>query len=131
MKRRKNIFPSPDRAPSEPILNLAEHLKALELGLLSIRQERTRPASLRCWPIVFESLAARGVCIQKRTLFVTLQEEAPASLSLVSFEMRVLAEGVALVTYRSSRAQRAAPPSTVLTSSIWIREGENWRMVFH
>jgi hypothetical protein len=112
-------------------LNIAEHLKGLELDLLSntTRKNAARVSSLLADG--FREFGSSGRVYTREDIIPTLQEEAPASLSLVNFEMRLLAEGVALVTYRSSRDEPGAPPSAALRSSIWIREGENWRMVFH
>jgi hypothetical protein len=112
-------------------LDIAEHLKTLELDLLSntTRKNAARVSSLLADG--FREVGSSGRVYTKEDIVVTLQEEAPVSLSLVNFEMRLLAEGVALVTYRSSRDERGAPTSTALRSSIWIREGETWRMIFH
>jgi hypothetical protein len=112
-------------------LDIAQHLKALELDLLSntTRKNAARVSSLLADG--FREFGSSGRVYTKEDIVVTLQEEAPASFSLVNFETRLLAEGVALVTYRSSRDESGAPPSTALRSSIWIREAENWRMVFH
>ena len=50
--------------------------------------------------------------------------------TVTDFAVRHLADEVALVTYAVSRHEAGAEVQT-LRSSIWKREKENWRMVFH
>jgi ribonuclease HI len=51
------------------------------------------------------------------------RQEPPA---IEGFAIQVIATDVILATYRAVRAQR-----TVLRSSLWVRSGEGWRMLFH
>ena len=57
MKRRKKIFPLTGPSSKQPILNLAEHLKALELGLLS---NTTRKNAARVSSVLADSFREFG-----------------------------------------------------------------------
>jgi hypothetical protein len=126
---RRLSFPDQSK-PKEELLEISEHLQALELELLSnmTRKNAARLSSLLADS--FKEFGSSGRVYSKEDVIVALQEE-PASLSLTNFEMRLLAEGVALVTYQSRNEGDEASPTVALRSSIWIQEGEDWRMIFH
>jgi hypothetical protein len=112
-------------------LDIAEHLRSLELELLT---STTRKSAARVSSLLtdtFREFGSSGRVYQKEDIIVTLQEEAPVSISLINFEMVLLSKEVALVTYRSQKDQHDAPPSVALRSSIWIHDGDDWRMIFH
>jgi hypothetical protein len=115
----------------ESLLDIAEHLRALELELLTntTRKNAARVSSLLA--DTFREFGSSGRVYPKNDIIIALQEEAPVSISLMNFEMMLLSEGVALVTYQSQKDQQDAPPSTALRSSIWIQNGDDWRMIFH
>ena len=114
-----------------PEYELAEHLQTLEWELLAnaTRKNAARVSSLLAE--AFREFGSSGLAYRKQDILVALQEEAPVSLSLMNFEMTLLAEGVALVTYQSQKDQGDAPPSIALRSSIWVQDGGDWRMIFH
>lgn len=109
---------------------LTEHLQTLEWELLAnvTRKDAARVSSLLAE--AFREFGSSGRVYLKQDILVALQAEAPVSLSLKNFEMTLLAEGVALVTYQSQKDQGDIPPSIALRSSIWIQDGEAWRMIF-
>ena len=47
------------------------------------------------------------------------------------FACEVVAEGIALVTYRSERTEPNGETSEALRSSLWVRRDQRWQMVFH
>ena len=112
-------------------MDIAEHLRSLELELLTnaTRKNAARISSLLT--DTFREFGSSGRVYQKEDIIVTLQEEAPVSISLVNFEMVPLSKDAALVTYQSQKDQQDAPPSVALRSSIWIQDGGDWRMIFH
>jgi hypothetical protein len=113
------------------ILDVAEHLKTLEQALLcnSTRRNAEQVSSLLAEQ--FREFGSSGRVYSKQEVIAALQEEAPVMLSLVNFEMLLLLPDVALVTYQSLKEQDGIPPNMALRSSIWIRQGEAWRMIFH
>jgi hypothetical protein len=112
-------------------LNLGEHLRALELELL---ESTTRKNAERVSDLLsdsFQEFGSSGRIYSKRDIILALQEETPISISLSDFEMKLLSDQVALVTYKSVKARQNALPSTALRSSIWLQDGDRWRMIFH
>ena len=111
--------------------HLARHLQALEEELLS---DATRKNSSRVAALLsedFREFGSSGRVYSRQDILVALREEAPITLSLTSFELKLLAEGVALVTYQSKKNTADGPPTTALRSSLWVQQGESWRMIFH
>ena len=112
-------------------LNIDEHLRRLEEELLS---QSTRKNARRVSELLagnFREIGGSGRVYSKEDVLLALQDEEPISCSLENFEVRFLSEGVALATYRSLKEQLNSGPLIALRSSIWIQEGDEWRMVFH
>ena len=80
----------------------------------------------------FYEIAATGRCFGKADVLQRLPSETPPVISQQDFECRVLADGLAQLTYRAT-IQRAEDdsPSYSVRSSIWHFDGEKWQMVFH
>jgi hypothetical protein len=77
----------------------------------------------------FMEIGSSGTVHDKRGIIEALQREAegPALRATLSdFAARWLAPGVALVTYRTRRAEQSR-----LRSSIWKQTQGRWLMVFH
>lgn len=59
-------------------------------------------------------------------------DSAPLSIHSEDFQLTVLGEGVALLTYRSAHiANDGTLHRYTLRSSIWIHAGVGWQMRFH
>ncbi len=68
----------------------------------------------------------------KPSVIVALQEDAPFECEVSDFELRLLADDVALATYRiRSIATPQRPAAGSLRSSLWRRTTGTWRMAFH
>lgn len=63
---------------------------------------------------------------KRRTVELLRGDDSDLVPEVRDFEMRVLAQDVVLVTYRSGRGDLFT-----LRSSIWLRSGGKWRMTFH
>ena len=63
---------------------------------------------------------------KRRTVELPRGDDSDLVPEVRDFEMRVLAEDVVLVTYRSGRGDQFTLPS-----SIWLRSAGKWRMAFH
>lgn len=115
-------------------LDLRTHLQRLEEDLLrpEIRSSRTE-LEARLAPDFLE-IGRSGRVYDRAALILALASEGDAGSAVARVEdysVRLLTPNVALATYRM------APPATVgasagtLRSSIWLREGDAWQMVFH
>ena len=80
----------------------------------------------------FYEIAATGRCFGKADVLQRLPTEQPPVISQQDFDCRVLADGLAQLTYRAT-IQRAEDdsPSYSVRSSLYRFDGENWQMVFH
>ena len=104
-----------------------KELETLEMEVLSpgVRGDTTRTDVLLHDDFV--EFGSSGRVYEKRMLIDMISKESPAEVLIRDFVLRELAAGVVLVIYRSvcQSGQEAR------RSSIWIREGERWRMAFH
>lgn len=111
---------------------LKQHLQELE-SLLHQRQIRTSAQALDALLAdEFFELGVSGTIWTKPSVIEALREESFSERSIDEFKLTMLADDVALVTYRGHRhstEQRAAANS--LRSSIWKRIDGRWKMIFH
>lgn len=80
----------------------------------------------------FYEIAATGRCFGKADVLERLPTETPPIITQQDFDSRVLADGLAQLTYRATiqRAENESPSYSV-RSSIWRFDGEKWQMIFH
>jgi hypothetical protein len=107
---------------------IASHLETLERELLT----PTARASDRVAQLLaddFVEFGSSGRSYDKASIIAALRDESPTAITATDFAVRLLAPEVALVTYRS--CLQAQPDVHALRSSIWRRDGDAWRMVFH
>ena len=79
----------------------------------------------------FYEIAATGRCFGKADVLARLPTETPPVISQQDFACRVLAEGLAQLTYRATIQRADDDPNYSVRSSIWRFDGEKWQMVFH
>ena len=79
----------------------------------------------------FYEIAATGRCFGKADVLARLPAETPPVISQQDFECRVLADGLAQLTYHATIQRADNDPSYSVRSSIWRFDGEKWQMVFH
>ena len=80
----------------------------------------------------FCEFGSSGRVYTKQEIIDALQTESPERFSVTDLTITVLAEGVALVRYRTARhATSDQRDSASLRSSVWIRRANRWQMVFH
>ncbi|MEO8130730.1 MAG: DUF4440 domain-containing protein [Bryobacteraceae bacterium] len=111
-------------------MEASETLRQLEEELL---QTATRKNAARVALLLaneFLEFGASGRVYSKAEMIGLLQREAPAALSMKNFQVRMLANNAALVTYRAIRAGQGAATES-LRSSVWIHRENRWQIVFH
>lgn len=108
--------------------SVAAHLEALERELLvpGVRKSARVEALLA---EDFVEFGSSGRTYAKADIIAALRDETPTAITATDFRLRMLTPDIALLTYRSWR--HATPAAHALRSSLWRREGERWRMVFH
>lgn len=112
--------------------DLAAHLQALEAALQSaaVRADSASLALLLAEEF-FEFGSSGNVWTRAATL-ADLPAEQFTPRSISDFQAQLLADDVALLTYRSQRhAAGAVPASASLRSSLWKWRDGRWQMAFH
>ncbi|MCB5214900.1 nuclear transport factor 2 family protein [Rheinheimera aquimaris] len=112
--------------------NTKQQLIALEQLLV---QPATRLSAelLNCYLADdFYEIGASGRCFGKADVLERLPTETPPVITQQDFDCRVLADGLAQLTYRAT-IQREGDYTVAysIRSSIYRFDGENWQMIFH
>lgn len=110
--------------------DLAKHLRQLEEDLLrsEVRRDSIRVSALLADE--FREFGASGRVYDRSSVLSELASESPADLSLTDFVCQQPAPGVALVTYRSTRADAAGTRNS-MRSSLWVLRDGCWKILFH
>jgi hypothetical protein len=111
---------------------LSAHLRSREESLLDpgVRHDGIRLRALLVDG--FQEFGSSGRVWTLEQIVDLLATEASQPLSMEDFECHRIAEGVALVTYRSVRFDsKTTERITALRSSLWTEESGEWRLRFH
>jgi hypothetical protein len=111
---------------------LCAHLRSCEEALLdpAVRRDRARVAALLSEN--FEEFGSSGRVWSREAIIDSLATEDYEQPKMEDFKCLWIAEGVVLVTYRTVKIDsHSSRSSTVLRSSIWIKELGEWRVRFH
>jgi hypothetical protein len=115
------------------------HTDTIKQQLIALEQLLVQPATRLSAELLnryladdFYEIAATGRCFGKADVLERLPTETPPVINQQDFNCRVLADGLAQLTYRAT-IQRAESnsPSYSVCSSIWRFDGEKWQMIFH
>ncbi|WP_372628271.1 DUF4440 domain-containing protein [Arsukibacterium sp.] len=114
------------------------HSDTIKQQLIELEQLLVQPATRLSAELLnryltddFYEIAATGRCFGKADVLERLPAEAPPVISQQDFDCRVLAEGLAQLTYRATIQRADCDPSCSVRSSIWRFDGEKWQMIFH
>lgn len=111
---------------------LAAELEALERALHTpqVRGDRVRLAALLDED--FSEIGSSGQCYGRAVALAEIPlERTQVLIESEQFVMRLLADGLAQVRYRSRYHVDGQAQRWVLRSSLWRRHGQRWRMLFH
>jgi len=113
--------------------DLLQHLSALELALqqLDVRHDRAQLDTLL--HVSFVEFGRSGQRYDKADILSQLPAETePDAMWSQDFEVVELADGVALLTYRSASVDENGDLFRhSLRSSVWLRTEHGWQMRFH
>ena len=111
---------------------VSDHLLRLEKELLDPAVRRDRGRVERLLAINFEELGSSGRSWNREETLDLLATEPERIIEADEFRCSLVAETVALITYRTVRTDpKTGIRRTALRSSLWIREADGWRMRFH
>jgi hypothetical protein len=111
---------------------ICAHLRAREEALLdpAVRRDRARVEELLAED--FLEFGSSGRAWLREEILELLANETYQPPAMEDFRCDWLAQGVALVTYKTVRVQpESGLRAEVLRSSIWIEESGEWRVRFH
>lgn len=108
-----------------------ENLFAMENELLgsTTRKDRTK-LDLLLSPDFFE-FGSSGTIWTRQEVLERLPTEVTSQVEASDFQAYPLAEGTALVTYKTQCIEPDGSISKALRSSVWKLEGTRWRLRFH
>src|SRR5258706_12073860 len=98
-------------------MNHLDRLRELEEELLLPATRRNPEALAALLADEFREFGSSGFVFDRRQVMEALQSESPIRFSITDFRATLLAEGLALVTYRAIRHDE---PSASLRSSVWV-----------
>lgn len=101
-----------------------------ERALLTVQVRASASALDALLADEFFEIAASGASFGKNEVLARLPDETGARFEADEMVERRIGEGVALVTYRAV-VERDGVRQQSLRSSLWLREGAGWRMLFH
>jgi hypothetical protein len=113
-------------------LSLEQHLRLLEEQLLSPEIRKSTEDINVLLAKDFVEFGSSGFVFDRKRIVEKMQTEPPIRRSIVDFKVVLLAENVALATYRAIRhAESGENPTYSLRSSIWKHIDGRWQIVFH
>ena len=106
-------------------------LREFESSLLTnaVRKDRARVSGMLADE--FREFGRSGTVYTKAEILDFLAAEDESLVAMEEFACQPVADGVALVTYRSERTELGGETVRALRSSLWVWREERWQMVFH
>ena len=108
-------------------------IQSLEESLHRPDVRRDRQALERLLAEGFVEFGASGNRFDRAMIIDLLLNELEDGGDLRTFDYRLTPAGddAALLTYTSERTAPDGSQRQVLRSSLWVRDGDSWRMLFH
>ncbi len=110
---------------------LSSILKKLEESMLS---EIARKNPARLSELISDELIEirkSGKIWTKQSVIEALKKESYTEIVITGFNLKLLAEDIALVTYTAHHKQKGNPSSKSMRFSIWKMADNKWEIVFH
>jgi len=81
----------------------------------------------------FVEFGASGTRFDRTTIIKLLLNEADdgGELRAFDYDLTPISDDAALLTYATERTAQGGSKRQVLRSSLWVRDGDSWRMLFH
>ncbi|WP_273022905.1 nuclear transport factor 2 family protein [Rheinheimera sp.] len=114
-------------------------INTIKQQLIKLEQLLVQPATrlsadlLNCYLADdFYEIGASGRCFGKADVLERLPTEKPPVITQQDFNCRVLADGLAQLTYRATiQRQGYDTVAYSIRSSLYRFDGANWQMIFH
>ena len=79
----------------------------------------------------FVEFGSGGRVYDRKAIIESLGDETDIEICATDFEMVVLGDNIALLTYRAVCVEDDEPPVHSLRSSIWKLIDDEWKVLFH
>lgn len=108
-------------------------IQSLEESLHHSDVRRNRQALGRLLAEGFVEFGASGNRFDRAMIIELLLTEPDDGGALRAFDYHLtpISDDAALLTYTTERTARDGSQRQVLRSSLWVRDGDSWRMLFH
>jgi hypothetical protein len=114
------------------LIHMSNLFRDLEERLLHPEVRRSPDEAGKLLAADFIEFGSSGAVYSRQQILDGLLKESPMALSATDFSVRVLSDGVVLVTYRGmSRDPASGRERHSLRSSIWKLVDSRWLMTFH
>ena len=124
--------PWKERRGCSTLAAMIDFFRDLEERLLRAEVRRSSDEAGKLLASDFTEFGSSGAVYSRQQTLDALAKKSPIELSATDFSVRVLCDGVVLVTYRSARNDRASGREWhSLRSSIWKFADGRWLMSFH
>jgi hypothetical protein len=114
-------------------MRIEEELRRLEEMLLEPEVRRNSELVAALIGDDFVEFGSSGRVFDKAAILAELKDEVRTrNVILSEFGCRMLAEGIALITYRTTRRHEGgAVLGSAWRSSVWVNREGRWQLVFH
>lgn len=130
----RSLEPSKGPTRSEDGHRLRDTLTNMERELADAEQQKNKQFFDRALSPQFLMVAYNGLVFTKAELLSKLNYLNVKRYAMKNFKVRTIGRAGALLTYdldiQASAAGQHAPAKQY-ASSVWIREGGHWRLLFH
>src|SRR5262249_4850092 len=117
---------------SHSLSTVEETLRRLEESLLQPDVRRDAAAVESLLADEFREFGSSGRVYNREQAIAALQTEGRCECSLTDFQATLIANSLALVTYKAAqRGQGGKAVSFSLRSSLWIHRDGRWQALFH
>ena len=106
--------------------SLSDELRALELRLARPAAREDRGSVAHLIADDFREIGQSGRTYDKARTLASMLDSPHQQIAIEHFTVRELGADHVLVTYRA-----VTPDGATLRSSIWVRRGGAWQIVFH
>jgi hypothetical protein len=112
--------------------SISDQILALEESLLAPEVRTSSEKLMQLLSDDFIEFGSSGHKYNRQDAIEALQRGSGERFSIQDFEVRSLAPGLALATYRARKfSDKGQEARYSLRSSIWRFEEDRWQMVFH
>jgi len=111
--------------------NTATTIKKLEISLFHAAIRNSSDKLEKLLASDFKEFMASGDIYHKKDALLRLPNERPLQVKAGDFDVKLLTDESALITYRSIYWRGSSPKSYSLRSSIWRKNNGIWQIVFH